>query len=120
MQIRKTGLLFAVLCFLFIVAVQAQDTTYVKWIASCSKVSDGIYSLHLKTTLDKGWHIYTKDNQPEGVSSLKISFADSSIKPQGEPALSGSLKTIKDKIFDNKPADVAEGSIELIQKIILL
>jgi len=117
MQLRKTGFLFVILYFLLRLTVSAQDSTYLNWSVTSNKIADGIYELHLKTTLGKGWHIYTKDNQLDGVSALKISFSDSSIKSQGELEIIGTTKTIKDKIFDNKPADVAEGNIEVIQKI---
>jgi len=117
MQIRKTGLLFAVLYFLFHLAAIAQDTTYVEWVPSAIKRADGLYELHLKATLGKGWHLYTKDNQIDGVSGLKISFNDSTIKKTAELQLTGTTKTITDKIFDNKKADVIEGDIEVIQQI---
>src|SRR5258708_30129963 len=103
MRIRKTGLLFTLLFFLLHVTANAQDSSLVKWVASSKKISDGVYELHLKATIDKGWHLYTKDNQIDGVAGLKFSFADSSIQKQGETQLTGTAKTIKDKIFDNKP-----------------
>src|SRR6201999_822777 len=104
---------FAILYFLLHVTVSAQDSTYVNWSATNKKLADGVYEFLLKATLGKGWHIYTKDNQLYGVSEIKISFTDSSIKPQGDIQFIGTVKTINDKIFDNKPADVAEGNIEV-------
>lgn len=118
MQLRKTGLLFSILYFLFQMTALAQDTaTYVKWQTVTKKITDGLYELHLKASIDKGWHMYIKDGQLDGVSALKISFADSTIKFQGDQQITGTLKTINDKIFDNKKADVVEGNIEIIQKI---
>jgi thiol:disulfide interchange protein len=115
MQIRKAGLLFVILYFH--ISAIAQDSIYVHWNATSKKITEGVYELYIKATLPKGWHLYTKDNQSNGVSALKISFTDSSIKPQGQFQFIGNIKTINDKIFDNKPTDVAEGDIEIIQKI---
>jgi thiol:disulfide interchange protein len=113
----KTGLLFFILYFLLGFTANAQDTVYVKWTSSAKKISNGLYELHLKATIDKGWYLYTKDNQIDGVTGLEVSFNDSSIQKQGEQQLTGTVKTIHDKIFDNKKADVAEGSIEVVQTI---
>jgi thiol:disulfide interchange protein len=117
MRTGKTGLLFFILCFLLHITTDAQDSSYVRWTSTSKRISDGLYELRLKATIDKGWYLYTKDNQIEGVTGLKISFTNSSIQKQEKPQLTGTVKTITDKIFDNKQADVAEGDIEVVQKI---
>ena len=106
-----------ILCFLFHFSSNAQDSNYVKWNCTGKKLSENLYELHLKATIDKGWHLYVKDEQIDGVSGFKISFTDSTIQKQGDPQFIGNIKTISDKIFDNKPADVVEGTVEVIQKI---
>lgn len=117
MHLRKTGLLFMILCFLFYFASYAQDSNYVKWNCTAKKISDNLYELHLKATVSKDWHFYIKDGQLDGVAGFKISFTDSAIQKQGDAQFIGNKKTISDKIFDNKPADVFDGEAEVIQKI---
>jgi thiol:disulfide interchange protein DsbD len=109
-------LTIAVLSFSY-TCVYAQDSSIVQWVASGKKISSGQYEIHLKGSIKQGWHIYTKTNTTAGLEGLKLSFRDSSIAGTGNLQISGNLRTINDKIFDNISIEITESNVEVIQKI---
>jgi thiol:disulfide interchange protein len=115
MRFKQIALLLSLL-FLFFYS-NAQDSAYVQWTANGKKITDGNYEIHLKGTIKPQWHLYAKGKQVDGLEGIKISFSDSAIKSSDEPRLTGNFKTIADVIFENKPVEVAEGNIEVVQNI---
>jgi thiol:disulfide interchange protein len=115
MRFKQIVLLFSLVFFFFY--SNAQDSTYVQWTADGKKITDGNYEIHLKGNIKPQWHLYAKGKQIDGLEGIKISFSDSAIKNNNEPQFTGSFKTIADAIFENKPVEVAEGNIEVVQNI---
>jgi thiol:disulfide interchange protein len=115
MRFKQIALLLSLVFFFFY--SNAQDSTYVQWTANGKKITDGNYEIHLKGTIKPQWHLYAKGKQVDGLEGIKISFSDSAIKNSNEPQFTGNFKTIADAIFENKPVEVAEGNIEVVQNI---
>lgn len=118
MRFKRIISLLTIIFVLFQYSGLAQDSSTVKWTATGKKTGEGQYEIELKGTIRTGWHVYAKPNVAAGLEGLKITFSDSSIQKNGSRQLTGNLKTITDKIFDT-PAEVAEGNIEIVQKITL-
>lgn len=114
---NRTGLLLSLLVFFLHFSLLAQDSATVQWTATGKKIAEGKYEIRLNGIIKQGWHIYPNAIHPAGLEGVKISFTDSSIKKEGSEQLTGNFKTITDKIFDDIQAEVAEGQVELVQKI---
>ena len=118
MLLKKIVSLLIVILFLFQYTGLAQDSAAVTWQATGKKIGEGQYQIQLKGTIKTGWQVYPKNNTTLEIEGLKITFSDSAIQKNGSQQLTGNLKTITDKIFDAQ-VEVAEGHIEILQKITL-
>lgn len=94
----------------------AQDSAIVKWNATGKKIQSGQYQIYIKGNILSHWHLYHKQNKIVELDGIKIIFSDSSIVKEGEPAITGNIKVITDKVF-NIQAEVVEDSITISQKI---
>jgi thiol:disulfide interchange protein len=117
MHFKRVVFLLSSILFIFQLSLFAQDSATVQWKATGKKIADRQYEIHVKGIIKTGWHVYTKPNLSAGLEGLKISFTDSSIKKDSILQLSGNLKIITDKIFDNANSEVAEDNVAFIQKI---
>ena len=115
-NLKSQYLLFILFLFLQ-VTVSAQDSVLLHWQIFSRKTADSVYEIHLKALIPKGWYVYEKNNQVDGVAGMYFSYRDSSLQKQGALKVNGNKKRINDKIFDNKIADVITDSIEIIQEI---
>ena len=118
MSFKKIVSTLAVALLIFQFGALAQDSAVVKWQATGKKIADGQYEIKLKGTIKAGWHVYAKPNIAVDIAGLKITFSDSSIQKNGHQEVTGTFKTIDDKIFEVK-CEVAEGDLQIVQKITL-
>ena len=118
MSFKKIVSTLAVALLIFQFSALAQDSAVVKWQATGKKIADGQYEIKLKGTIKAGWQVYAKPNSAVDIAGLKITFSDSSIQKNGDQEVTGTFKTIDDKIFEVK-SEVAEGDLQIVQKITL-
>lgn len=119
MYFKKIIYLLVPVLFLSNTSVFAQDSSIVQWTATGKKITGSRYEIHINGIIKQGWHVYTKANLAAGLEGIRISYPDSSVQTDGSIQLNGIFKSITDKIFDNTRTEIAEGNIELIQKIII-
>lgn len=67
----KKIFLFAAFVIL-VVAVKAQINP-VSWNFTATKIADKTYEIHMKATMQAGWHLYSQ-NQPEDAIAIPTSF----------------------------------------------
>jgi thiol:disulfide interchange protein DsbD len=93
----------------------AQDSSIVKWTHQVKKINEKQIEITLKGSISKDWHLYKADVN-EGLSGIKISLQDSSIKLQ-IPQITATEKKIKDKVFEGAEKSVYENEIEVKQNV---
>src|SRR5882724_2168360 len=85
----------------FAQVVKSQDSVAFAWNVTSKKTGDGIYELSFKTKPTNAWQLYAPNQDISGVSSVEITFADTSIKAEKKIKESGNAITISNKLFDN-------------------
>ncbi|MFM2358388.1 MAG: hypothetical protein RLY16_381 [Bacteroidota bacterium] len=104
------------LLFFSVLQLQAQEVKPVNWQVSSHKIAEKQYEIQWKASIEKGWHIYARNNVAEGIDGLKIIWADSSFQIK-EPVLSANFKTIADPVFDGHSLEIVSDSIVVKQII---
>jgi hypothetical protein len=111
--------IFILKLILFPLLLRAQETP-VKWNYSVKKFDDTAYVVIIKSTIQKGWHLYSQ-HQPDGAIALPISIkfsANPLVKIVGSVKEAGKLK----KFEDTSTGIVAfeyEQEVSFIQQIVL-
>lgn len=75
---KGNGMRRIILALIFMIGVcelNAQMYNPVKWSFETTKVSDNVFELHFTAKIEKGWHLYSQDNNPnEGPVPLTFTF----------------------------------------------
>ncbi|MHA7843837.1 MAG: protein-disulfide reductase DsbD family protein [Winogradskyella sp.] len=123
MTARK-ALLFSLLSLFFSLSLFSQVLEPVKWETSVEKVSDSEFTLIFKANIDKGWYIYSQEQQSEESFAPTTYFEFQNM--EGNYQLNGKtaepdVPVIFDKIFQEdvkkfKDQAIFKQSITLINK----
>ena len=110
---------FAIICFFSLAltsttAGQDSVVTVHKWTIESKKLPEkGKYELTFKTSAAGGWYVYAPNQVLLDVKTSELSFADSSIRQQGDFILDGSLvKEEPSSIFENTNVKIFRGNVE--------
>ena len=110
---------FAIVCFLslaFTSVTAGQDSIAPvhSWTIESKRLAEkGKYELTFKTGASDGWYIYAPNQVLLDVKTSELSFADSSIRQQGDFIIDQSL--VKDEpssIFENTRVKIFRGNVE--------
>jgi DsbC/DsbD-like thiol-disulfide interchange protein len=90
----------------------------VTWNYSTKKISKNVYEIHLKASIEKGWHLYS---QKQGEDFLgiptKVKFARHPlVKVSGKPAEVGDLEKSKDPVLNIESAYYSS-EVDFVQTI---
>ncbi|MEX1203459.1 MAG: cytochrome c biogenesis protein CcdA [Ferruginibacter sp.] len=84
----------------------AQDSSNVMWATTSVETVPGSFQITLKATIKKGWHVYAKADEVEGLAGIQIQSLDSNVKI-GNTSVNAQYQDIKDVVFDGKIKNVA-------------
>jgi thiol:disulfide interchange protein DsbD len=94
----------------------AQDSTHVAWKVNAIKTSEKHFDLKLDGIIQKGWHVYSKENSSQGLEGIKLLLNDSSLL-NGKTTVLAKNIVFKDLVFDNQQVEVAFDSVHIIQSL---
>jgi hypothetical protein len=103
---------------LFALAAQAQLLNPVSWDFSIKKIADKTYEVHLKASMQSGWHLFSQ-TQPEDAIGIPtdISFHPNPLVTLvGKPKEIGKLEKFKDEKL-GLSANQYSGSVVFVQTI---
>lgn len=112
--LRSCSLIVFLLGVLF---AGAQDTPLVQWTISSKKISSTEYQLQFTGTVQKGKFVYLFTKTAEGLDSVTVQFADSSILTSGTASIAGNTITYADPVFDGKLVIIGKEQVQLNQLI---
>lgn len=97
---------------------QAQIKDPIVWTFAAVKTSyKHTYDIQMTAVIPKPWHIYSQSQGPGGPLPTKISFnTNPLVTVLGKPAEKGSMKEIKDEIFNIK-VKLMSGTVVYTQRI---
>lgn len=72
-------IIILILLFCFSLQTSAQIMNPVHWNFSVQKVSPKNYEIHLTSTIDRHWHIYSQLNPKDGAVPTKVTFEENPI-----------------------------------------
>lgn len=104
-----------ILCSLFTSGQQP-----VSWTYFAKKISDKVYEVHLKATINNGWHIYSQ-KQPKDAIGLPtfIKFtANPLLTLKSNPKEIGKLEKVRNEILDIENHQY-KNEVDFVQLIIL-
>lgn len=105
-----------ILMFALPVLVSAQILNPVKWSYSARKIGNSQYILHIKATIDEGWHLYAQD-AGEGPIPTSFTFEkNAKIQFKGKVREVGKLHKDFDKNF-NSVLKFYEDSVDFVQYV---
>lgn len=108
--------IFFLLLAAFPLFTQAQIMDPVKWNFSAQKTGDQEYTLHLKATIDPGWHVYSQ-NAGNGPIPTTITFEDNpAVELIGKVEEKGDKIETFDKVFDSE-LRFYENEVDFVQKV---
>ena len=111
--------MLSVIFLAFAATMQAQIKNPVKWTFTSKKISDKVYELHIKATIDPGWHIYTVDHNADIGVATTVSIDKNPLSVlTGKIAVNGKPVTIKDPTTGEN-VKFYEGNVDLVQVITL-
>jgi len=101
-------------CFLLFISIASfsQDSTVYKWNYKSKKTSDGKYELIFSTNGTAGWQLYAPNQEFDGVKTVELKFADSSIVIENSFSETGESKSFSSPFFLNTTVKVYEGPTE--------
>jgi thiol:disulfide interchange protein len=108
-MLLRYSLILLFVSYLIPCSVGAQDSSHIKWTSLASKNENGSFSVLLKGHLQKGFHLYAKDDK-EGLSGLGIALKGQNASVNGMQIIS-TFKSVKDPIFLSEKK-VVEDSVE--------
>ena len=110
--------LFIVILVLFSALGSQAQLNPVTWSFSANKVSDKMYEIHMKATIQNGWHLYSQ-KQPEDAIAIPTAFtirANPLFKPDGKIREVGKMELMKDAAL-GVSANQYSNSVDFVQKI---
>jgi DsbC/DsbD-like thiol-disulfide interchange protein len=90
----------------------------VSWDYTTKKISDKVYEVHLKATMNNGWHIYAQ-KQPKGGIGLPTTVkfsANPLLALKGSPQEKGKLEVVKNEEVDMENHQY-EHEVEFVQTV---
>ncbi len=105
------------LAFLTAIGSRAQLNP-VTWSFSATKVADKTYEVHMKATIQNGWHLYSQQ-QPDDAIAIPTAFTirtNPLFKPDGKIKEVGKLEVMKDAAL-GVSANQYSNSVDFVQKI---
>jgi thiol:disulfide interchange protein DsbD len=110
-------LLFATLLMFSAFGAIAQLKNPVKWSYSAKKINATTYEVHLKATIDPGWHIYTLDHSSDIGIATSVSFTKNPLAEQSGPVKAvGKAVKLKDP-STGEMVQFYENTIDLVQVV---
>lgn len=98
------------------VLAQAQILNPVKWDYTTQKINDSTYALHIKASIDPGWHVYSQ-NAGDGPIPTSFTFDNNpQVKLLGNVEESGKEIRTYDKVFKS-PLRFYANSVDFVQKV---
>ena len=105
--------LFLCINFLFFSAEAiAQDSLIITWTTQSVKKTDGRYEVILSGKIKKDWHVYTSNDDVDGLSGVSITGKDSAVKKEAL-IFSSAPTDYADPIFENRIKKVVTNNIEI-------
>jgi thiol:disulfide interchange protein DsbD len=90
----------------------------ITWSFSANKVSDKTYEIHMKATIQNGWHLYSQ-KQPDDAIAIPTTFTirtNPLFKPDGKIKEAGKMEIMKDESLGIS-ANQYSHSVDFVQKI---
>ena len=90
----------------------------VTWSFSSTKVADKTYEIHMKATIQDGWHLYSQ-KQPDDAIAIPTAFtvrANPLFKPDGKIKEVGKMEFMKDAQL-GVSANQYSNTVDFVQKI---
>ena len=90
----------------------------VTWSFSAKKVADKTYEIHMKATIQDGWHLYSQ-KQPDDAIAIPTAFtirANPLFKPDGKIKEIGKMELMKDAAL-GLSANQYSRTVDFVQKI---
>lgn len=109
-------LLIAVLLFALPVLANAQVEDPVKWNFTSKKIDATTYELHMKATVDRGWHLYAQEAGEGPVPTTFELNRNPLVVPVGKIREVGKLHKAFDKNFDSE-LKYYENEVSFVQKV---
>lgn len=110
--------LFSALLLLSPVVVRAQVLEPVKWSFSSTPDGDSAYLLHMKASIDEGWHLYAQE-AGEGPIPTSFSFQETpGLRLDSGVAEHGKAIRHFDKVF-NSELKYYEKEVDFVQRVVL-
>jgi thiol:disulfide interchange protein DsbD len=98
------------------VLAQAQILNPVKWDYTAQKINDSTYALHIKASIDPGWHVYSQ-NAGDGPIPTSFTFDnDPRVKLLGNVEEKGKEISTYDKVFKS-PLRYYANNVDFVQKV---
>ena len=110
--------LFAVTGLVFAAFGTKAQLNPITWSFSATKISDKTYEVHLKATIQNGWHLYSQ-KQPDDAIAIPTAFTIRSnplFKPDGKIKEVGKMEVMKDAALGIS-ANQYSNSVDFVQKI---
>jgi thiol:disulfide interchange protein DsbD len=95
----------------------AQLKNPVKWTYSAKKINPTTYEVHLKATIDPGWHIYTLDHSSDIGIATSVSFTKNPLAElTGPTKATGKPVKLKDP-STGEMVKFYENTVDLVQTV---
>jgi DsbC/DsbD-like thiol-disulfide interchange protein len=110
--------LFILILVLFSALGSRAQLNPVTWSFSANKVADKTYEVHMKATIQNGWHLYSQ-KQPDDAIAIPTAFTISPnplFKPDGKIKELGKMEVMKDAAL-GVSANQYSKSVDFVQKI---
>jgi thiol:disulfide interchange protein DsbD len=108
-----------VLAVVFFTALSSKaQLSPVTWSFSSKKIADKTYEIHMKATIQNGWHLYSQ-KQPDDAIAIPTSFTISPnplFKPDGKIKEVGKMELMKDAAL-GVSANQYSNTVDFVQKI---
>ncbi|HTN08755.1 protein-disulfide reductase DsbD family protein [Agriterribacter sp.] len=110
---QKAILLLFFLLPLFCIAQESP----LHWEVNSTKNNSSSYTIIIKATLDRQWHVYADSIAEIEMEGLHITWDDDKVQKNGKFTVDPQAAIIKDPVFDNRELHVYTGNFTLTQKI---
>lgn len=109
---------FVWLVFVFVAFSSRAQLNPVIWSFSAQKVADKTYEIHMKATIQNGWHLYSQ-KQPGDAIAIPTAFTirpNPLFKPEGKIKEVGKMELMKDAVL-GVSANQYSNTVDFVQKI---
>ncbi len=114
---RIASLFTLFLCATAVVLAQFQTPVTIK--ASQNKVSDDVFEVVFRGTVDAGWHVYGTDFADGGPTRAELTLeTQKGVKPDGKLRAVGNVQKKMDEMFGME-VSYMEGTAEFVQRFVI-